>query len=367
MNTKKLNLLELFFIRCSGASISIINVCPEFEKIKYVSIGATIFFTSLLAFISSFYGLSQIFDSYLLIFPLAVFWGLIIFNLDRYIVQSLRPGDSKYNNLIISIPRIVLAVMVAVIISKPLEVKLFEDEINAYLSQQKIDNTFSIEQRYNDDIAVLNSQKLKYEEGFENKLELRNRYYEDYLCECNGSCGTKRKGRGIECEERKLKYELYSKELEIERAKKEILIDAISTKENNIYGKMSTDRAVVMSSFNIGFFDRITALNEVGNVSSIFIMLIFILIETAPLLTKLLSKKGPYDNLVMQAEFEFETNFLKIRDFNINQREKNVHLNKISSDLEIKSKETQIKKEMRDKTLQRYEQISKGSNPIIDN
>ena len=48
-------------------------------------------------------------------------------------------------------------------------------------------------------------------------------------------------------------------------------------KENNIYEKMSIDRAVVMSSFNIGFFDRITALNEVGNVSSIFIMLIFIL------------------------------------------------------------------------------------------
>ena len=69
----------------------------------------------------------------------------------------------------------------------------------------------------------------------------------------------------------------------------------------------------------------------------------------------------------MQAEFEFETNFLKVRDFNLNQREKNVHLNKISSDLEIKSKETQIKKDMRDKTLQRYEQISKGSNPIIDN
>ena len=135
MKIKKPNLLELFFIRCSGASISIINICPEFEKIKYVSIGATIFFTSLLAFISSFYGLSQIFDSYLLIFPLAVFWGLIIFNLDRYIVQSLRPGDSKYNNLIISIPRITLAVLVAVIISKPLEVKLFEDEINAYLNQ----------------------------------------------------------------------------------------------------------------------------------------------------------------------------------------------------------------------------------------
>ena len=63
----------------------------------------------------------------------------------------------------------------------------------------------------------------------------------------------------------------------------------------------------------------------------------------------------------------FETNFLKVRDFNLNQREKNEHLNKISSVLEIKSKENQIKKDMRDKTLQRYEQISKVSNPVIDN
>ncbi|MZH03420.1 MAG: DUF4407 domain-containing protein, partial [Nitrospinae bacterium] len=116
-----------------GASGEIINLCPEFEKIKYASIGATIFFTSLLAFISSFYGLSQIFESYVLVFFLALFWGIIIFNLDRYIVQSLRSGDSTQQSLLISLPRIILAVLVAIIISKPLEVKLFEDEINALM------------------------------------------------------------------------------------------------------------------------------------------------------------------------------------------------------------------------------------------
>ena len=81
------------------------------------------------------------FDSYLLIFPLAVFWSIIIFNLDRYIVQSLRSGDSKYESFIISFPRLILAILVAIIISKPLEVKLFEDEITAYLIQQKIEKT----------------------------------------------------------------------------------------------------------------------------------------------------------------------------------------------------------------------------------
>ena len=135
MGSKEPSFIGNFFLKCSGASVDIINRCPEFERIKYASIGATIFFTSILAFISSFYGLSQIFKSYFIVFPLAVFWGLIIFNLDRYIVQSLRAGDSKYQNLIISVPRLILAILVAIIISKPLEFKGFVDEINAYLLQ----------------------------------------------------------------------------------------------------------------------------------------------------------------------------------------------------------------------------------------
>ena len=362
-----MNFIERFFLSCSGASLSIIKDCPEFEKTKYASIGATIFFTSLLAFISSFYALTQIFDSYFLIFPLALFWGLIILNLDRYIVQSLRAGDSKYQNLIISFPRMVLAVLVAIIISKPLEVKLFEDEINAYLIQQRIESTFAVEEKYDNEKIALNEQKEFYQNKFEEKLELRNRYYEDYLCECNGTCGTKTKGRGIECEERKVKYDSYSVETENEKLKTEALVEAIVFKEKEIAQKIIEEREIVKANMNNGFFDKIGALGKVGDISSVFIMLIFILIETAPLLTKLLSRKGPYDNLVMQAEFEFETNFLKVKDFNLNQRKKNEQLNKISSSLEIKSKETQIKKEMREKTLQRYEQIIKENNPASRN
>ena len=147
----------------------------------------------------------------------------------------------------------------------------------------------------------------------------------------------------------------------------EALVDAIVLKEKEIAQKIIEEREIVKANMNNGFFDKIGALGKVGDISSVFIMMIFILIETAPLLTKLLSKKGPYDNLVMQAEFEFETNFLKVKDFNLNQRKKNEQLNKISSSLEIKSKETQIKKEMREKTLQRYEQIIKENNPASRN
>jgi len=69
----------------------------------------------------------------------------------------------------------------------------------------------------------------------------------------------------------------------------------------------------------------------------------------------------------MQAEFEFETNFLKVKDFNLNQREKNKELNKISTDLEKKSIETELKNSMREKALQRYEEIRKDENSFSNN
>ena len=64
----------------------------------------------------------------------------------------------------------------------------------------------------------------------------------------------------------------------------------------------------------------------------------------------------------MQAEFEFETDFLKIKDFNINQRQKNQKLNKISTALEMKSEETEIKQIIREKALARYEEIRNENN-----
>ena len=367
MGLKRQSFIGKFFLKCSGASIDIINKCPEFERIKYSSIGATILFTSILAFISSFYGLSQIFNSYFLVLPLAVFWGLIIFNLDRYIVQSLRSGDSKFQNLIISIPRLILAILVAVIISKPLEVKLFDDEINAYLAQQNIDRIYTTEEEYKSDILSLKEQKSKYESSFEEKLKLREKYYEDYRCECNGTCGTGLKGRGKECEERKLKYDLFFSEVEIERKKKDAFINVITQKEAQLWDQVNSEKEILQATNNMGFFDKIGALNEVGNMASVLIMFIFILIETAPLLTKLLSKKGPYDNLIMQSEFEFETNFLKVLDFNINQRKKNEEVNKITTDLEKKSIESELKYSMREKTLKKYEEIRRDEDSFSNN
>ena len=57
----------------------------------------------------------------------------LIFNLDRFIVSTIKKRDSKWKELLQATPRIILAMIIAMVISKPLELKLFEKEINQIL------------------------------------------------------------------------------------------------------------------------------------------------------------------------------------------------------------------------------------------
>ena len=130
-------MLKSFFILCSGADKNLLEGCSEGEKTKFVGIGATVFFTAIMAFVAASYALYTVFDN---IFPAVAFgivWGLLIFNLDRFIVSTIRKRDSFINELIQASPRIALAVIIAIVISKPLEIKIFEKEINTVLLKEK--------------------------------------------------------------------------------------------------------------------------------------------------------------------------------------------------------------------------------------
>lgn len=82
-------MLKQFFILCSGADKDLLEDCSAGEQTKYVGIGATVFFTAVMAFIASAYALFTVFDS---IYPAMLFgfvWSLLIFNLDRFIVSTI--------------------------------------------------------------------------------------------------------------------------------------------------------------------------------------------------------------------------------------------------------------------------------------
>ncbi|MGB3145205.1 MAG: DUF4407 domain-containing protein, partial [Maribacter sp.] len=66
-------MLQKFFILCSGVDSELLNTCSKGEQNKYAGIGATVFFTAVMAFIASSYALFTVFDNVYI----ASFFGLI--------------------------------------------------------------------------------------------------------------------------------------------------------------------------------------------------------------------------------------------------------------------------------------------------
>lgn len=82
-------MLKTFFLTCSGVDKNLINKCSNGEQNKYAGIGATVFFTAVMATIAGSYALyTAILFGFI--------WGLLLFNLDRFIVSIITKSDTKW-------------------------------------------------------------------------------------------------------------------------------------------------------------------------------------------------------------------------------------------------------------------------------
>ena len=130
-------MLKQFFILCSGSDSDILNNCSVGEQNKYAGIGATVFFTAVMAFIAASYALYTVFDNLYASIGFGFIWGLLIFNLDRFIVSTIKKRGSFMDEFIQATPRLILAVIIAVVISTPLELKIFQKEIDQVVLEEK--------------------------------------------------------------------------------------------------------------------------------------------------------------------------------------------------------------------------------------
>ncbi|MEM9143095.1 MAG: DUF4407 domain-containing protein, partial [Bacteroidota bacterium] len=211
-------MLQRFFILCSGADTAILETCSQGERNKYAGIGATVFFTALMACIACSYALYTVFDNpYTSIF-FGLVWGLLIFNLDRFIVSTLKKRNHFGKELLQAVPRILLAVIIAVVISKPLEMKIFEKEINQVLLEQKNAMTLANKQQlalqYNPNIEQLNTDIATLKQEIAVKEAETNALYDTYISEAEGTAGTGLLGKGPVYKEKREKHDAALAELQ---------------------------------------------------------------------------------------------------------------------------------------------------------
>src|SRR5690606_27307713 len=193
-------MLKRFFIFCSGADTAILEECSPGEQTKFAGIGATVFFTAVMAFIASAYALYTVFDTYITSVFFGLIWGLLIFNLDRYIVSTIKKGKGFWNEFLQALPRLILAVIIAIVISKPLELKIFEKEINQVLVEQKNELTLAnkeqIALQFTPEITSLTNEITALKEEVSAKEAEVNALYGVYINEAEGTSGTLKLGKG---------------------------------------------------------------------------------------------------------------------------------------------------------------------------
>jgi hypothetical protein len=285
-----------------------------------VGIGATIFFTALFASLSGGYAMYFVFNGsdfavgFAILFGLI--WGTAIFNMDRYIVSSINKEGSTNQQILQASPRILLAIMIGVVISRPIELKIFDKEIrnklkSAYLKGQhrKID---TLEKTYNQKYAMelgKNADLKKQQDSLEkdinrSRYQLNQEVFGDKSNQTSGIVG----------------YGTYAKQKQAVLQEKEDRLKTVMDDEGKMDDylarrkdyegindtKLFSDHQLDSLANVAGFADRNWALGQLGYnedgsrnldnfMAETFISWLFILFECLPVFVKLMSPRGPYD------------------------------------------------------------------------
>ena len=404
-NKREPSWLQNFFILCSGADKEIINEYPTEWK-KFAGIGATIFLTACLALLSGGYAMHFVFENVWISVLFGVFWAIVIFNLDRYIVLSLRkekiptntdikrePDPNRKEELksernrllwhqaLMASPRFVIALIIAVTVSKPIELRLFQNRID-----KELENTVKIEDAKFDEEEAKRNEDLnnqlasinKQEQGDKSAVFSNNPIYQDAktkipkletdingkeqqiasnkkIIDANRYKETRYKTNTnpVTGEVTRTPYIVWlpnatarakieeNKTLESERQKLFTELADQKKKQNDVETSLSEQATAISDKYksakdnvsqqidnlNKTYLERKTAwvnankksadlparLEALGNISSFgnsiwwasfVITLLFIALETAPVIVKLLTKRGPYDEKLDALEYQ---------------------------------------------------------------
>lgn len=355
---------------CAGTHQKLLKEFPS-EHTKYSGLGGVILATFVLATISAGYAIHTVFNNWFWTIGFAIIWGVIIFNFDRFLVSTMRKyGISKRKQLWMAVPRIALALLIGVVIARPLEMKVFEKEISVKMTEnlhkkiQLNDSLLAMENK-----SLLTNTAAERQRLLDRKLAIEDTLHNlqmAYLQEADGTGGSGQ--RGIENITR-LKQDAFN-QAKIQFAPElAMLANNISSKDslvNTANAAMEEKRKQYETSAiaNMGFLERNKALSDLSDQeasvfwASLLISMLIILIEIGPVLSKLIMPVGPYDialakeELLLMAGHEGEIRKDKEERF---EKRKVFYQKQKEMSEQLAEKLTQLQQKNIDKELDKWE------------
>src|SRR3954449_10448173 len=135
----------------SGASRDVLRDAPK-ERTKQVAMGAVLCSTAAIAAVSAAYALHIALHLPVVFAVLGgLAWGLVILNLDRWLIVSSPRLKTKLGTLAMALPRVLLAVLIGAVISTPLTLAIFSAAIGTEVKVMAAEEESTFNQQLADD------------------------------------------------------------------------------------------------------------------------------------------------------------------------------------------------------------------------
>lgn len=347
MFNELIKIVERFLWWCAGANADLIQQCPS-EKPKYSCIGASVLLTGLLASMAGGYALYSTFHNHELgtgiVDPHALFlalifgilWGVIIFNIDRFIVSTFHKSNASNAfqragaDFMHALPRIAMAIIIALTISKPIQVKLFENRLSQQIEESKrkklSGNNSDYQEIYqigtlkqdveNSQSAIDALEREKMQEPAEvaaYRRQLEQLRKQAYNLACRDDSISQMQ-LGIVNRQIRQTNKTINSLITAHRKQVDAKIAEAQTeheKITNIYDQnvSKSDSLIAIAdkhtsqAYSNNLITQLEAMSELKSQpvfwwASLLISLLFLMIELTPILTKLIISRGSYDDLL---------------------------------------------------------------------
>ncbi|MHA7831843.1 MAG: DUF4407 domain-containing protein [Flagellimonas sp.] len=319
--------------KAAGSDGYILKKSTYSDQVKYACLGGIVVATGFMAAMAGGYAIYTIFEpkgsaleggvhptTAVMSCLFGIVWGLIIFNIDRFIVAATGKGDGTeaitWQEFTNSLPRIIMGLVIAITISKPMEIRMFKSEIDAELHQEQLEKRKAYEiatkanyetlfNKVDSDIEKIERKREQLRAGIKEKTEVRNNYQVALQKEIQGEVGSGKSGDGPAADAIRLNLEIAQKELDdakialedFDRSNKNELT-RLNTERLNLNRELQnelTKNQEVASGLD-GLLERIKLAHEIaGFWITFFITLLFVVIELTPIFFKMMLIKSPYD------------------------------------------------------------------------
>lgn len=286
----------------STAEPEILSGCVV-DRGRYAIVGMTVLGTWAFATLAWSYFFSTVVGNWFIAILLGIFMGGIILTIDRALIKGI--GRSNKKRFLPLAFRAILALVIGLFMAQPALLYLFDKEIHVQISldneQRRRDKRGRQDTLYSTQKNRLLQQKKSLQE------ELNSRYAEvsaardAFIRETDGTGGSKKIGLKDIAQAKQREYQKLDADY---RSKEQQLLPQIKSSDSLmavIDATIQKEQQAFEALLNDGFITRIEALNHLvqNNLSVAFryylLVVILLLIELMPVITKTILPEGSYD------------------------------------------------------------------------